>query len=188
MPFPMRVQREWTCAMCQVTTQSETTLNSHLQGRRHRVRCKELKGKNNQPVKTKSSAAQHKKSDKTVQESGDSVAMSGRSKRHKKMQCQPGNVKHVERKQSLWWCTICNRSCNSVHDMECHLNGRKHLAQVEQLKASSWMVRRSCPPKLIIKIHQFPGKVALSNHHQEFRPSIAAVTRKSCPPKSSSRI
>lgn len=137
MPFPMRVQREWTCAMCQVTTQSETTLNSHLQGRRHRVRCKELKGKNNQPVKTKSSAAQHKKSDKTVQESGASVATSSRSKRHKKMQFQPGNVKYVERKQSLWWCTICNRSCNSMHDMECHLNGRKHLAQVEQLKASS---------------------------------------------------
>lgn len=42
-PLEENVQREWTCAMCQVTTTSETTLNLHLQGRKHRAKCEELK-------------------------------------------------------------------------------------------------------------------------------------------------
>ncbi|KAE9446137.1 hypothetical protein C3L33_21965, partial [Rhododendron williamsianum] len=33
-----KVQREWTCALCQVTTTSEQILDSHLQGRRHKAR------------------------------------------------------------------------------------------------------------------------------------------------------
>ncbi|KAI8532416.1 hypothetical protein RHMOL_Rhmol11G0213000 [Rhododendron molle] len=32
-----KVQREWTCALCQVTTTSEKILDSHLQGRRHKA-------------------------------------------------------------------------------------------------------------------------------------------------------
>ncbi|XP_045819319.1 uncharacterized protein LOC123912790 [Trifolium pratense] len=33
------VQKEWTCALCLVKTSSEITLNSHLNGRRHREAC-----------------------------------------------------------------------------------------------------------------------------------------------------
>ncbi|XP_045819312.1 uncharacterized protein LOC123912786 isoform X1 [Trifolium pratense] len=33
------VQREWTCALCLVTSSSEKDLNSHLNGRRHRKAC-----------------------------------------------------------------------------------------------------------------------------------------------------
>ncbi|CAK8577929.1 unnamed protein product [Lathyrus sativus] len=33
---PKKMQKEWTCALCLVTTTSEITLNSHLSGRRHR--------------------------------------------------------------------------------------------------------------------------------------------------------
>ncbi|KAK1402094.1 hypothetical protein POM88_001699 [Heracleum sosnowskyi] len=42
-PLKENVQREWACAVCQVSTTSETTLNSHLQGRKHRTKCEELK-------------------------------------------------------------------------------------------------------------------------------------------------
>jgi hypothetical protein len=35
----MEVQREWTCALCLVTSSSEKDLNSHLNGRRHRDAC-----------------------------------------------------------------------------------------------------------------------------------------------------
>ncbi|BFG41291.1 hypothetical protein CerSpe_275650 [Prunus speciosa] len=41
----LQVQKEWTCALCQVTTQSEATLNSHLQGRKHKAACEALKAK-----------------------------------------------------------------------------------------------------------------------------------------------
>ncbi|KAJ0010436.1 hypothetical protein Pint_33462 [Pistacia integerrima] len=141
IPVTMRVQREWTCAICQVTTQSETTLNSHLRGRRHRETCKELKEKN-QPSKTKNSASEHKKSDKTVQEveNGASTSSRRQSRRQRKLQQQQENIKYKcvdEHKQSLFWCRICNRSCNSKHDMQCHLKGRKHLAQVAQLKGGT---------------------------------------------------
>ncbi|MCI16684.1 TB2/DP1 HVA22 family protein, partial [Trifolium medium] len=33
------VQKEWTCALCLVTTKSEKDLNSHLNGMRHRASC-----------------------------------------------------------------------------------------------------------------------------------------------------
>ncbi|KAK1386192.1 hypothetical protein POM88_023927 [Heracleum sosnowskyi] len=42
-PALKNVQKEWTCAVCQVTTQSEANLNSHLQGMKHRTKCEELK-------------------------------------------------------------------------------------------------------------------------------------------------
>ncbi|BFG41288.1 hypothetical protein CerSpe_275620 [Prunus speciosa] len=41
----LQVQKEWTCALCQLTTQSEATLNSHLQGRKHKAACEALKAK-----------------------------------------------------------------------------------------------------------------------------------------------
>ncbi|KAJ6671035.1 HVA22-LIKE PROTEINS [Salix viminalis] len=43
---PENVLKEWTCAICQVTTQSEAVLNSHLQGSRHKAACERLKVKN----------------------------------------------------------------------------------------------------------------------------------------------
>lgn len=42
-PAFKNVQKEWTCAVCQVTTQSEATLYSHLQGMKHKTKCEELK-------------------------------------------------------------------------------------------------------------------------------------------------
>ncbi|XP_022725271.1 uncharacterized protein LOC111281825 isoform X2 [Durio zibethinus] len=57
IPSEKQVQKEWTCAMCQVTTTSEKTLNSHLQGRRHRNASEELMKAKNQPSKGKVSFA-----------------------------------------------------------------------------------------------------------------------------------
>uniref|UniRef100_A0A5B7ATI9 HVA22-like protein n=1 Tax=Davidia involucrata TaxID=16924 RepID=A0A5B7ATI9_DAVIN len=37
------VQKEWTCAVCQMTMPSEVVLNYHLQGMKHRAKCEELK-------------------------------------------------------------------------------------------------------------------------------------------------
>ncbi|XP_027917996.1 uncharacterized protein T19C3.4-like isoform X1 [Vigna unguiculata] len=48
----VKVQKEWTCALCHVTTSSEKTLNSHLQGSKHLAMLIGLKTKN-QPVSQK---------------------------------------------------------------------------------------------------------------------------------------
>lgn len=56
-----QVLTEWTCVLCQVTTTSEHTMKSHLNGRTHKARCEGLKlceqtvkGEGSPPVTTKS--------------------------------------------------------------------------------------------------------------------------------------
>ncbi|KAJ9705606.1 hypothetical protein PVL29_003596 [Vitis rotundifolia] len=64
-----KVQKEWACAVCQVTTQSEATLNSHLQGKRHKATSKQLKAKK-QATKISGSppVSMAKKSDQSTKE------------------------------------------------------------------------------------------------------------------------
>ncbi|KAI9121083.1 hypothetical protein K1719_008116 [Acacia pycnantha] len=52
------VQKEWTCAICQLTVSSEANLNSHLQGRKHKAACEALNTKTKgTPVKDTGSGA-----------------------------------------------------------------------------------------------------------------------------------
>ncbi|KAH7565152.1 hypothetical protein JRO89_XS09G0146600 [Xanthoceras sorbifolium] len=111
IPFPKQVQKEWTCTLCQVTTQSEITLNSHLWGKRHKAAYDELKAKS-------------KNQQSLIIEDGPSLLR----QRQKNYKLQGLQKKYVENKDILWWCKICNISCNSIDDMDCHLSGKKHLA------------------------------------------------------------
>lgn len=49
---PKHVQNIWTCDICQVRTDTEAVLHSHLQGKRHKNACEELIAKTQQ-AKTK---------------------------------------------------------------------------------------------------------------------------------------
>jgi hypothetical protein len=40
------VQKEWTCAICQVTTSSKITLNMHRKGKKHKATVEALKARN----------------------------------------------------------------------------------------------------------------------------------------------
>ena len=64
-----KVQKEWACAVCQFTTQTEATFNSHLQGKRHQATSEQLTAKN-QATKTNCSpsASMAKKSDQSTKE------------------------------------------------------------------------------------------------------------------------
>ncbi|KAE8697860.1 HVA22 A, putative isoform 3 [Hibiscus syriacus] len=53
IPLEKQVQKEWTCAMCQVKVSSEITFNSHLQGRKHMNACENLIKAKNQPCNGK---------------------------------------------------------------------------------------------------------------------------------------
>ncbi|OMO85284.1 Zinc finger, U1-type [Corchorus capsularis] len=57
IPSDKQVQKEWTCALCQVTTTCEQNLKMHLEGRRHKAACEELIKAKNQPSKAKVSPA-----------------------------------------------------------------------------------------------------------------------------------
>ena len=69
IPLHKKVQKEWACAVCQFTTQSEVTFNSHLQGKRHQATSEQLTAKN-QATKTNCSpsASKAKKSDQSTKE------------------------------------------------------------------------------------------------------------------------
>ncbi|KAL5787852.1 hypothetical protein ACOSP7_004801 [Xanthoceras sorbifolium] len=119
IPFPKQVQKEWTCTLCQVTTQNEITLNSHLRGKRHKAAYDELKAKS-------------KNQQSVIMEDGPSLLR----QRQKNYKLKGLRKKYVEHKDSLWWCKICNISCKSVDDMDCHLYGKNHLALTRQSNAS----------------------------------------------------
>ncbi|KAH7575529.1 hypothetical protein JRO89_XS02G0134400 [Xanthoceras sorbifolium] len=123
-PFPKQVQKEWTCAICQVTTQSETTLKSHLRGLRHKAACEDLRTKTQQSKNKPSTAPK-------VEEQDNS---STRTKRRRPIKKKQGNC--VELRENLWWCNVCNISCTSEGNMDTHLNARKHLAKSQELEGS----------------------------------------------------
>ncbi|XVF67301.1 hypothetical protein PTKIN_Ptkin10aG0110100 [Pterospermum kingtungense] len=135
IPSDKQVQKEWTCALCQVTTQSEITLNSHLVGRRHRETYEELMRATNQPSKAKVSSASvdrvkhydFPRKERRKQDSGTSTQASQQKQQRSKS--QP--------KQSLpFRCNICNISCGRSEDLNSHLWGKKHLARIQELNNS----------------------------------------------------
>ncbi|XP_038684926.1 HVA22-like protein h isoform X2 [Tripterygium wilfordii] len=128
-PDPENVQKEWTCAVCQVTTKSEHTLNLHLQGRRHKAAFEKLKNQNSKmkvppaPVEKKSSVPKVKP-EKNV----------ASSTKHK-MQMKPNNVKldGVSTRSPELWCFICNIECSCMKNMHSHFKGKQHLSRISEL-------------------------------------------------------
>ncbi|KAK7400384.1 hypothetical protein VNO78_11590 [Psophocarpus tetragonolobus] len=108
------VQNEWTCALCHLTTTSEKTLNSHLQGRKHRANEEALKAKN-QPVQQKLKSDQSK--EELKQKNNE------QKKPHK-----PAATNH-----SKFICEVCNVYCPCEITLQSHKIGKKHLAKIKTL-------------------------------------------------------
>ncbi|XP_054802659.1 uncharacterized protein LOC129306217 isoform X2 [Prosopis cineraria] len=100
------VQKEWTCAICQLTMPSEANLNSHLQGWKHKAACEALKAK-----KTEGKAA--------ATDSGNRVS-------------DQSSVSDVQKK---WTCDMCQVRTTCEANLNSHLQGKQHRAACEALKA-----------------------------------------------------
>ncbi|XP_040364218.1 uncharacterized protein LOC121049900 isoform X6 [Rosa chinensis] len=74
---PKEVQKEWTCALSQVTTTCERNLNSHLQGRKHKAAYEALKAGNQAFVPKIAPASTAKTSNQPNKELGKSIPCSG---------------------------------------------------------------------------------------------------------------
>ncbi|KAM5548425.1 hypothetical protein ABKV19_000045 [Rosa sericea] len=74
---PKEVQKEWTCALCQVTTTCESNLNSHLQGRKHKAAYEALKARNQAFLPKIAPASTAKTSNQPNKEPGKSSPSSG---------------------------------------------------------------------------------------------------------------
>lgn len=138
IPSDKQVQKEWTCAMCQVTTSSEITLNSHLLGRRHREAYDELMKAKNQPSKAKVYIApvDRVKHSDLLQKERQKHASAGTTSPQASQRKQQQPSKGQPKKSSLpFRCSICNIGCGRSEDLNSHLWGKKHLARIQELNS-----------------------------------------------------
>ncbi|KAK4271343.1 hypothetical protein QN277_020049 [Acacia crassicarpa] len=103
-------QKEWACAICQLTVPSESDLNSHLRGRRHKAACKALN------MKTKAMSVKDTRNRASLQVPA------------------PKNV------QKTWTCTVCQLTKLSEANLKSHLQGKKHKAACEALNRKGQLV------------------------------------------------
>ncbi|KAK4271336.1 hypothetical protein QN277_020045 [Acacia crassicarpa] len=97
------VQKEWTCAICQLTMLSDANLNSHVQGKKHKATCEALN------TKTKATAGTDKGNKASTQ------------------------VSASKKVQKFWTCEICRLTMPSEADLNSHLQGKKHKAACKAL-------------------------------------------------------
>ncbi|KAJ9705604.1 hypothetical protein PVL29_003595 [Vitis rotundifolia] len=150
-----KVQKEWACAVCLVTTQSEATLNSHLQGKRHQATSEQLKAKNEATKDNGSpSASMTKKSDQSTKEEQPKCTSNNLNSKNKGFSAastvkKPDETKDDERQKCAssngpnqknnkeWACAVCHVTTQSEATLNSHLEGKRHLATSEQLKAKN---------------------------------------------------
>ncbi|KAL3814366.1 hypothetical protein ACJIZ3_015634 [Penstemon smallii] len=120
-PTPINnVQREWTCALCLVTTTSEKTLNAHLQGSKHKSRCEALRTSKNKAKDT----------EKSNQE--NSVGQQKSCKKTEERVQQHKQVKPKQTSQAFKLrCGVCDVKLLSDIDLVAHLNGKRHLSNIQ---------------------------------------------------------
>ncbi|XP_059647965.1 uncharacterized protein LOC132294217 isoform X2 [Cornus florida] len=123
------IQKEWTCAVCQLKTTSEKDLNSHLQGWRHWAKCEELKASKSTDKNKGSWSSTENKSHQANQEPGKRKWSQVDSYKER----NPKNAGNTQMQPSKLWCSICNVRCSGKIDMACHLKGRKHLTRVQEV-------------------------------------------------------
>uniref|UniRef100_F6I1U8 C2H2-type domain-containing protein n=1 Tax=Vitis vinifera TaxID=29760 RepID=F6I1U8_VITVI len=159
-----KVQKEWACAVCLLTTQSEATLNSHLQGKRHQATSEQLKAKNQATKDNGSpSASMAKISDQSTKEeqpkctsnnlnsknngisAASTVKKPDETKDDKRQKCASSNGPNQKNKK-VWACALCQVTTQSEATLNSHLQGKRHQATSEQLKAKNQAIKTNGSP------------------------------------------
>ncbi|XP_017224851.2 uncharacterized protein LOC108201075 [Daucus carota subsp. sativus] len=154
-PLVQNVQREWTCAVCQVTTTSEATLNSHLQGRKHKIKCEELKAGKQTTMRVVTIGGTNRVRYCTIcQVKTQSEAIWNshvQGKKHKSkckelraiVKAEKNNFSSTATKScqanqdpnNRFGCDICQMTLQSEVTLQSHLQGKRHKSNSEQFKA-----------------------------------------------------
>ncbi|PIA52228.1 hypothetical protein AQUCO_01000241v1 [Aquilegia coerulea] len=159
---PMKAQKEWTCALCQVCTSSELVLQKHFEGKKHKAKEKEIE--KTMAVKSRvTSTSNSKRSDRPkvtsypnsrkTSESNCRVTqnvglLSPAPKDKHVKDCVENRVGVTETrgqsirksqsnvnsytKPSNLWCDKCRVKCSSSSNLIDHLRGMKHLARLQE--------------------------------------------------------
>ncbi|XP_024636751.1 uncharacterized protein [Medicago truncatula] len=137
------LQEEWPCALCSVTTSSKITLNSHLNGRKHRASCEAALKAKKQAALQKLNIYQSKEEVKQKDvsnkfnsnvKSGDNILKKGlkgtvvMDDKVQKNQAEP-----VRTHNSKSICRVCDVVLLSEANVVSHMNGKKHLAKFKDI-------------------------------------------------------
>ncbi|BBH09239.1 HVA22 homologue A [Prunus dulcis] len=131
---PSKNVEEWTSAFSQVTTQSDTTFNSHPDGKIHKAVYEKLKIENQAEAKL------------TQTENGTFAVM---ETKEKSVEVATGRevLESSQNVQKEWTCALCQLTTQSEATLNSHLQGKKHKVACEALKAKSWPFAPKIPPK-----------------------------------------
>ncbi|XP_011003201.1 PREDICTED: uncharacterized protein LOC105109998 isoform X2 [Populus euphratica] len=124
---PEKVLNAWTCAICQVTVQSETVLNSHLQGNRHKAACERLKLKNQIPESEVPPVSVGKEFNVTAATTAIDVA-----------------------------CVVCQLTLKNQIDLSSHLQGKRHKKACLLLNSKNQASNSNVSPASVGKNANFP--------------------------------
>lgn len=147
-------QKDWSCALCQVSATSEERLNDHLQGKKHKANLLKLDAsktgpKNNGATKCKP------KTDVSTKEDASTDGL-----KTLKMQVD-GKMHEVLQNKKFLLCKHCNVRCNSTLAMASHLSGKRH---------NSWM-------GVSKNIHK-PVKINAANPEEKVEKDLTAKAAK----------
>ncbi|WOK98269.1 hypothetical protein Cni_G06979 [Canna indica] len=123
--------QDWSCAICQVNATSESSLNIHLQGKKH-AKAAALASK-------KARICPNSKSNLRPEVAAASKVGGEPNNMRRTVKIQvDGKLHEVLRNGDLFWCELCDVHCNTTIMIVTHLNGKKHIANLkESEKASS---------------------------------------------------
>ncbi|KAJ6895822.1 hypothetical protein NC651_022148 [Populus alba x Populus x berolinensis] len=124
---PEKVLNVWTCAICQMTVQSETVLNSHLQGNRHKAACERLKVENQIPKSEVPPVSEGEKFNVTTATTWIDVA-----------------------------CVVCQLTLTNQIDLSSHLQGKRHKKACELLNSKNQASNSNVFPSSVGKNANFP--------------------------------
>ncbi|CAI8617986.1 unnamed protein product [Vicia faba] len=136
------VQKEWTCALCLVTTSSEATLFSHLNGKKHMASCEAALKAKKQTALQKLKIYQPKEEvrQKNVNNMSNSNVKNGDGIVHKVLKVvldnkveklQKNMSEPVSMHNSKLMCRVCDVVLHCENNVVSHLNGKKHLVNMQ---------------------------------------------------------
>ncbi|XP_077221867.1 uncharacterized protein LOC143855684 [Tasmannia lanceolata] len=133
LPSSKKTQKEWSCALCQVSTTSKEGLNDHLQGKKHKAKEAELGMSNTGAKSMGSSATFPKKADKSMLGKKGAATNKPKANRRKKQEEKQQQIKGYK-KRFTFFCKLCRVKCNSEFMKAEHCNGKRHISRLEEVK------------------------------------------------------
>lgn len=101
---------QWRCSLCQINATSQTDLNHHLQGKKHKAKA--LKS----PCNAQNDLSQKQlSSEKKIEEA----------------------VVQIEEAKSEYFCESCEVECHSLAVYQSHLKGRKHKTRISKAEVAT---------------------------------------------------